>query len=565
MPDIFTVLTCAYALICPSTLAALSIPLANDLLRKEKVIEVSNNIHNVDRQYLVGTTLYPQNPGPTEKNSSLYSSILASQVGALSAFENQNQSIIENTLRSLGPYKSLESFKAAYDALQSAELINIPQAFDNSDKNFGAIRLGIRGYNLKLVNLNEWSEPLNCLSDSLVREVCCESTINTAILNHKVFVQDFSTMGQYTDLNTTKSKYAPNVVGFFCNNIETGVLLPLAIKIVDSGLTYTKEDSAGEWQLAKMALDATELNYLQIIHFVEVHVVSIPIQIELMRSMAETHPIYALLNYHFFGNIGLEFLSVLVLFSVDSPFDRSVAFGASGSVRAAYDELQKLSITDDFPSDIAKNGLEYLPNHRYVKHGATYYSIIKTFVTKYIKAYYDSEDAIQSDMELQTWAVRASIVWGVNDFPLAFKGYEDLIKLVTNLVFRNAVKHHFMNGRVTWHSQAAPFSTPALYNTPLPTRKGVKVDPFDYVITSDLFPALSAVAAQFYRPIPLAQSVLSAYTTPPFSSETILKGAIAQFHQSMVTLENTLNSAKPKGNYLDMYVKPSFMPWFSYI
>ncbi|CAH0478187.1 unnamed protein product [Peronospora belbahrii] len=248
MPDIFTVLTCAYALICPSTLAALSIPLANDLLRKEKLLEVSNNIHNVDRQYLVGTTLYPQNPGPTEKNSSLYSSILASQVGALSAFENQNQSIIENTLRSLGPYKSLESFKAAYDALQSAELINIPQAFDNSDKNFGAIRLGIRGYNLKLVNLNEWSEPLNCLSDSL----------------------DFSTMGQYTDLNTTKSKYAPNVVSSFCNNIETGVLLPLAIKIVDSGLTYTKEDSAGEWQLAKMALDATELNYLQIIHFVEV-------------------------------------------------------------------------------------------------------------------------------------------------------------------------------------------------------------------------------------------------------------------------------------------------------
>ncbi|CAH0478139.1 unnamed protein product [Peronospora belbahrii] len=307
-------------------------------------------------------------------------------------------------------------------------------------------------------------------------------------------------MGQYTDLNTTKSKYAPNVVSSFCNNIETGVLLPLAIKIVDSGLTYTKEDSAGEWQLAKMALDATELNYLQIIHFVEVHVVSIPIQIELMRSMAETHPIYALLNYHFFGNIGLEFLSVLVLFSVDSPFDRSVAFGASGSVRAAYDELQKLSITDDCPSDIAKNGLEYLPNHRYVKHGATYYSIIKTFVTK-----------------------------------------------------------------VTWHSQAAPFSTLALYNAPLPTRKGVKVDPFDYVIPSDLFPALSVVAAQFYRPIPLAQSVLSAYTTPPFSSETILKGAIAQFHQSMVTLENTLNSAKPKGNYLDMYVKPSFMPWFSYI
>ncbi|KAE9264132.1 hypothetical protein PR003_g32906, partial [Phytophthora rubi] len=361
-------------------------------------------------------------------------------------------------LQALGPYKSLESFKAGYDALESAGLIDTPQAFDNSDENFGAMRLGIRGYKLKLVNSREWSDPLDSLCDSLVLEQCNESSIDAAISNHKVFVQDFSTLGQYTDSNTTTSKYAPNVVGFFCNNDASGLLLPLAIKIVDTGLTYTKEDSDGEWQLAKMALDATELNFQQMFHLVHTHMVSIPIQVEMMRSMAEEHPIYALLNHHFFGDMAMEYLGGVILLSVDSPYDQSMAFGASGSVRYISAEFPNTSIAVDFPADIADNGLEYLPNHRYVKYGTTYYSIIKTFVTSYVKAYYDSEDAIQNDSELQTWAARATVVWGVNDFPSAFNGYDDLIKLVTNLVFQNAVKHHFMNGRVSWHSQAAPFS-----------------------------------------------------------------------------------------------------------
>ncbi|KAE9057605.1 hypothetical protein PF010_g31315, partial [Phytophthora fragariae] len=464
-----------------------------------------------------GDTYYPLNPGPVRTIPSLYYTTLMSQVAAVSALENPNASAIDATLQALGPYKSLESFKAGYDALESAGLIDTPQAFDNSDENFGAMRLGIRGYKLKLVNSREWSDPLDSLCDSLVLEQCNESSIDAAISNHKVFVQDFSTLGQYTDSNDH-------------------------VQIVDTGLTYTKEDSAGEWQLAMMALDATELNFQQMFHLVHTHMVSIPIQVEMMRSMSAEHPIYALLNHHFFGDMAMEYLGGVILLSVDSPYDQSMAFGASGSVRYISAEFPNTSIAVDFPADIADNGLEYLPNHCYVKYDTTYYSIIKTFVTSYVKAYYDSEEAIQNDSELQTWAARATVVWGVNDFPSAFNGYDDLIKLVTNLVFQNAVKHHFMNGRVSWHSQAAPFSAPALYNASLPTEKGVEVDPFDYVISSDVFLALSGMAARFFRPIPTANSVLSAYSAAPFSDEAVLADAIAQFQQSMTDMEDTVDT-----------------------
>ncbi|POM78233.1 hypothetical protein PHPALM_4253, partial [Phytophthora palmivora] len=247
-------------MLVPST-AALSITSPNDTERNNIVNATSYKITNVDRQFRVGEKYYPLNPGPTII-SSLYNTTLKSQVGVLSTLDNENGSTVQATLQKMGPYKSLESFKAGYDALENAGLIDTPQAFDNSDENFGAMRLGIRGYKIKL---------------------CNDESIDAAIANHKVFVQDFSTMGQYTDSNKTQSKYAPNVVGFFCNNNANGLLLPLAIKIVDTGLTYTKEDSAGEWQLAKMALDATELNFQQMFHLVHTHMVSIPIQVEMMR------------------------------------------------------------------------------------------------------------------------------------------------------------------------------------------------------------------------------------------------------------------------------------------
>ncbi|KAG4051437.1 hypothetical protein PC123_g13368 [Phytophthora cactorum] len=521
-----------------SSVVALSIPLVNDTGRAATVNATSIEIANVVRQFLVGDTYYPLNPGPAMTIPSLYYTTLISQVATLSALENPNASTIQATLQALGPYKSLESFKAGYDVLQSAGLIDTPQAFDNSDENFGALRLGIRGYKIKLVNSSEWSDPLDSLSTSLVLKQCNNATIDAAISSHKVFVQDFSAMGQYTDSSKTESKYAPNVVGFFCNNDANGLLLPLAIKIVDTGLTYTKEDSAGEWQLAKMTLDATELNFQQMFHLVHTHMVSIPIQVEMMRSMATEHPIYALLNYHFFGDMALEYLGGVILFSVDSPYDQSMAFGASGSMRYIYAEFSNTSMSGDFPADIGDNGLEYLPNHRYVKYGATYYSIIKTFVTSYVKAYYDSEDAVQNDSELQTWAARATV---------------------------SEIKHHFMNGRVSWHSQAAPFSAPALYNTPLPAGKGVDVNPFDYVIPSDVFPLLSYMAVRFYRPVPSDKSVLSAYTTSPFSDETVLEEAIAQFQQSMAVMEVTVDSTEAGETYPDTFVKPSLLPWFSYI
>ncbi|KAE9292287.1 hypothetical protein PR003_g24791, partial [Phytophthora rubi] len=103
---------------------------------------------------------------------------------------------------------------------------------------------------------------------------------------------------------------------------------------------------------------------------------------------------------------------------------------------------------------------------------------------------------------------------------------------------------------------------PALYNASLPTEKGVEVDPFDYVISSDVFLALSGMAARFFRPIPTANSVLSAYSAAPFSDEAVLADAIAQFQQSMANMEDTVDTTEAGETYPDTLVKPSLLPWY---
>jgi hypothetical protein len=555
----------AVATLTPTVTAVLSVGNTSNTTRADEILATASAISIVDRTFLVGNTSYPINPGPELVVPSLYYSTLVSQVTTILELENPNGTAIEALLQELGPYSTTEDFTAAYEAVEAAGLNTIPTAIDNSDTAYGAVRLGLRGYNIKIVRGDEYAQHLDELSTDLVQEICNEASIADAIANHKVFVEDFDGLGKFTDVETVDTKYAPDVVGFFCNNDASGDLLPLAIHLPGTGLTYTKEDSAGEWQVAKMALDATELNFQPMFHLVTTHMVSIPIQVEMWRSMSPEHPIYALLNYHFFCDMGLEYVGGTVLFSVDTPFDQSMAFGASGSMRFVYSMFSNFTVSYDHPTEMNDTGLSYLPKHRLVKYGDKYYAAIKEFVTSYVKAYYTSEEAVQQDPELQTWAARSSAIWGVNDFPSSFSSYDDLIKIVTHLIFQNAVKHHFMNGRESWHNHAAPFSSTALYNTPLPTEKGVEVNPADYFIPSDIFPLMAYMVVRFFRPIPDNYSALQAYTTSPFTTESVLDAPIATFHAAMDELEDFVLTSEANETYPYDWVRPSIMPWFSYI
>uniref|UniRef100_K3WR50 Lipoxygenase domain-containing protein n=1 Tax=Globisporangium ultimum (strain ATCC 200006 / CBS 805.95 / DAOM BR144) TaxID=431595 RepID=K3WR50_GLOUD len=466
------------ALVASPSSAKLSIPLSDDYACAGLVNSTSHVIANEPRTLEVNGKIYPLNDGPVFRNGTLYAQQIMKQLEVIRSMANPKvvdikKRVREIILSSKGDTRvTVESYHKVYAALEKANVIVQPKSIDNSDASFGAMRLGIKGYNLKLVRDSEYSKYIDHLSDAQVADACGwhsksqKTQISGARKDHRIFVSDFSKHREYTDEAAQHQKYVP------------------------------------------------------------IHMMSIPVQVEMMRSMATNHPIYALLDYHFFTNFALEHLARTALFAAKSDYDQTMAFGASGSLRYIYQDFDKVSFQDDFPTDIEARGLRYLPIHRYAKYGKKYYKAVKEFVTS---------------------------------------SRSDLIKLVTHLVFLNSVKHHFMNGAVTWHGSTAPYSTGAIWNKPLPTKKGVKVNPLDYAIPLEKVPELVSVNANFLRPVPRKYTALETYNAAPFTNEPKLTKPIAEFHNTMEALEKTIVEAESKEELPNDLIKPSLMPHFPFI
>lgn len=552
--------------ILPCIVNGLSIPDPEDGHRASIIEAKSKLIQNVQRSYSVGDQTFQLNPGPEVSTASmLYFEHLVAQATALTATTNFNASKIEAFMKERLPFTTESDHQQAYEALASSGMISTPLACDSSDENFGSMRLSILGNNLKLVHSGEYAEYLWEVPSGALVDVCGELSLSSVLKNRRLFVVDLADYGDLTDEAAKGFKYLPNVIGFFCHNIDKRQLLPLAITLVDSELTYTKEDSPGEWQMAKMALHATEVNFQQMRHFVETHLISVPVQVEMIRSMAAEHPVYALLDYHFFADFGMEYFARRELLSPDTPYDQVTGYGATGSLRAVMREFETTSIALDLPADLASREVESLTDYRLNRYGLKYYYIIKRFVHKYVRAYYPTEDAIRSDAELQTWAERSSQLKHIHGFPSAFKDYQGLVQVLTHFIFENAIKHHFMNGHASWHSIAPPFHAPALYNKPLPKTKGVEVNPLDYAAPSEIVPTMAYLYSWFTRQVPMNASALNSYQTEPFTRETRLGEPIREFQQSMHDMEHFVDFAESQEVHPIDIFKPSSLPFYSFI
>ncbi|OWZ17429.1 hypothetical protein PHMEG_0008635 [Phytophthora megakarya] len=544
----------------------LSIPDPEDGHRASIIEARSKLIQNVERTYSVGDQTFQLNPGPEVSTASmLYFEHLVTQATALTATTNYNASKIETFLKDRLPFKHEKDFQQAYEDLAPTGMIVAPLALDSNDENFGAMRLSIMGNNLNLVHSGEYAEYLWEIPSAVIQDVCGELTLSRALKKHKLFVADFSDYGDLTDKAAKDVKYIPNVVGFFCNNVDKRQFLPLAITLVDSELTYTKADSPGEWQLAKMAFHATEVNFQQMRHFVETHLISVPVQVEMIRSLATEHPVYALMDYHFFADFGMEYFARRELLSPGTPYDQVTGYGATGSLRAVMREFETTSVELDLPTDLASREVESLTDYRLNRYGMKYYNIIKTFVLKYIRAYYPDVMSIQDDAELQTWAERSSQIEHIHGFPTAFTGYDDLVRVLTHFIFENAIKHHFMNGLASWHSIAPPFHTPALYNKPLPIRKGEDVNPLDYAVPSETVPKMAYLYSWFTRQVPVNASALNFYQVEPFTQEAVLVEPIQEFQQNMHDMEHFVEFAEHHETHPVDIFKPSSLPYYSFI
>ncbi|DBA01510.1 TPA: hypothetical protein N0F65_004860 [Lagenidium giganteum] len=535
--------------------------------RVSDVAKIAASIQNEPRALTIRNVSYPFSYGPVARPGSLAANIVNEEGAELEGRKDPNAAkyvgIAANTT-----FNTENDYLAYYDKI--ASFVPRPMSTDISDDTFGELRMTGFGFKIAQVrDAEQYGDTLAIVADRDVSRVCGRRvTADSLLENGDLYVVDFSDVAQWNDPSNPK-KYVPNIIGFFCHNTRRSKVLPFAIHLVDQELTYTPFDNADEWKLAKMALNAAEINWQNMQHFVETHLMTSPVRVELMRTTAASHPVNALVQYHCRGDIALEAIAPVTLIAAGTVIDQAFAWGATGSMRFFKHQFdQKLSITRNFVVDAQERGIDTLPLSKYYKYASMYWDALGGFVSAYLRAYYCSDEDVQNDQELQNWVKACTSIPQLTDFPSFIDSIDELSDLVLHLIFSSSVRHHSMNGMVTWDTASIPYSMPSLWK-PWPTRKlasGESLSIVDYNVPVSLTPSAIGAVLVFRREAKSPSATFSrAYTGAPFANETVVAESVGDFQAMMEYIESQVETDEQDEKWPYRILQPSRLPFTAWI
>lgn len=117
-----------------------------------------------------------------------------------------------------------------------------------------------------------------------------------------------------------------------------------------------------------------------------------------------------------------------------------------------------------------------------------------------------------------------------------------------------------MNGEVTWHILAIPFTSPALWK-PIPAAKlktGQSLDPLTCAMPKALMPATIGMAAD-------SESLYSAYKDNSFASESVLSHAINEFISTLKDIDGFIAESEGGETWPYEVLRPGKLPYYEWI
>ncbi|TMW69334.1 hypothetical protein Poli38472_001490 [Pythium oligandrum] len=562
-----TVLVAVLAAHLNSVQAILSTPQPSDSAgpRAAGIAMMQTLIRNEPRTMWIGPKEYPFYDGANPRPGSLTEKIRFMEGATIMANATDYANYFSRIVMQEATAGNLTSVDKVASVYNLVTKIPKPMSTDIGDVTFGQERLTIKAMKLRLVHQDEYQDESFQLNDDQLAHLCGSDVTWSNIRGNKaLFVEDYHDAAQWNDQDSPE-KYVPNVVGFFCYNHELELLLPIEIRYSDTKLAYSPLDTDEEWTLAKMGLNAASVVFHQWAHMADTHAMTAPIRVEALRNMAPEHPVRALVEYHGHGDIGLELLVSLVLLSHGTPMDRSFGWGAPGSAQFLHHYLQnEASITHDLLHDIERRGLLNIPTHKYVQYGTKLYDAIYVFVKGYVATFYEDDEAVKSDFELQNWAAGCATVPHLKGFPASITSQSKLRGVLTHVLYLSGVKHHVMNSDVAWQSISIPYSSGALWKA-MPQTKGEAVNLMEYAPPLNEIHTAPAGALAYLRPIPESQTWMKSYNMAPFSDEPALKATIEQFHEKLTEIDNYIEVQESMEAWPYEFLRPSKLPYYSWV
>lgn len=239
-------------------------------------------------------------------------------------------------------------------------------------------------------------------------------------------------------------------------------LIPIAIQMdVNPGSpVYTPKDD-GLWMLAKLSVQGADLGYNQVAeHLTKTHLLLEPFCVSKDRQLSENHPLHQIIKYHCRGISITDKLAFQLLLGPNENLHKLFPYGYRGAVNIALKSYRQTSWKDtDFMGNIKKRGLDFrtLLYFPYRDDGKFIFETIQKAVREYVNQYYECDEDVQSDYELQNFMNEVSadgvgIDGGngnVKDLPNELTSVDSLVVFLTRLLWQLSAQHAALNYPVT--------------------------------------------------------------------------------------------------------------------
>uniref|UniRef100_A0A8D2BEK1 Arachidonate 12-lipoxygenase, 12S type n=1 Tax=Sciurus vulgaris TaxID=55149 RepID=A0A8D2BEK1_SCIVU len=261
-----------------------------------------------------------------------------------------------------------------------------------------------------------------------------------------------------------------------------GKLLPMVIQIqppnpsFPTPTLFLPSDPPLAWLLAKSWVRNSDFQLHQLqYHLLNTHLVAEVIAVATMRCLPGLHPVFKLLVPHIRYTMEINTRARTQLISDGGIFDQAASTGGGGHVQLlhrAVDQLTYCSLCP--PDDLADRGLLGIPSALYAHDALQLWEIIARYVAGIIQLFYQRDDVVSGDPELQAWCREITEV-GLcqaqdRGFPLSLQSQAQLCHFLTMCVFTCTAQHGAINqGQLDWYAWVP--NAPCTMRMPPPTTK----------------------------------------------------------------------------------------------
>ncbi|KAH0618179.1 hypothetical protein JD844_017171, partial [Phrynosoma platyrhinos] len=320
-------------------------------------------------------------------------------------------------------------------------------------------------------------------------------TLEEEIKQGNIFIVDYELLDGI-DVNKRDPctiQYLAAPICLLYRNLEKKIV-PIAIQINQDpkpdNPIFLPSDAKYDWLLAKIWVRSSDFHIHQTVtHLLRTHLISEVFAVAVFRQLPSVHPLYKLLIPHVRFTIAINTKAREQLICEYGLFDKANATGGGGHVQMVQRAMKQLTYSSlCFPEEIRARHMESyedIPYYYYRDDGLKVWEAIRSFVTDVVNIYYENEERVCEDMELQAF-VKDIYIYGMrgnkaSGFPKTIKTREKLSEYLTVVMFTTSAQHAAVNfGQYDWCSWIP--NAPPTMRCPPPTKKGNVT--IEYIIDS---------------------------------------------------------------------------------